>query len=235
MHPRAFTLIELLVVVAIIAILAALILPATGRAKGVARRTACLNNIRQINLAVHAYADDHADSFRAMTNSEPVYVTYKESIQDYISHTGGQTNDLLFACPADDFDCDDPAIKELFEFWNPPPAGKDFYRQQTTHFSSYAFNGEAPDSDTTRVAQKAFVSVREPSRLLLIVELSGAFGLSAHDRRQPYQFNNALAVMSFVDSHVGYIPIYWNGVKGFDGIPAFYDPPAGYDYKWSEK
>lgn len=40
--------------------------------------------------------------------------------------------------------------------------------------------------------------------------------------------------MSFVDGHVSYIPIYWDGVKGFDGISAFYEPPPGYEYKWFE-
>lgn len=34
---------------------------------------------------------------------------------------------------------------------------------------------------------------------------------------------------------VSYIRIYWNGVAGFDGCPAFYAPPEGYDYKWTEK
>ncbi len=232
---RAFTLVELLVVIAILAILAALLLPALSRAKGAAKRTVCINNVRQINMAVHAYADDHADAFRAMTNREPLYVSYKESIQDYLLRDGGKTKASLFICPADDFDCDDPAIKELFSFWEPPPSGKCFHRQQTTHYSSYAFNGDAPNSDTTRAAHKAFSSVREPSRLVLECELSGAFGLSTHDRKQPYQFNNALNVMSFVDGHVSYIRIYWNGVKGFDGGSALYEPPAGYDYKWSEK
>lgn len=41
--------------------------------------------------------------------------------------------------------------------------------------------------------------------------------------------------MSFVDGHVSCLKIYWNGVNGFDGCPAFYEPPAGYDYEWTEK
>src|SRR5687768_14764625 len=56
-RPRGFTLIELLVVIAIIGVLIGLLLPAVQAAREAARRAQCVNNLKQIGLAVHNYAD----------------------------------------------------------------------------------------------------------------------------------------------------------------------------------
>ena len=58
-----FTLIELLIVISVIAILAAMLLPTLGVARGKAKTTRCLSNMKQLGLCVNLYLGDNKDWF----------------------------------------------------------------------------------------------------------------------------------------------------------------------------
>ena len=91
---QAFTLIELLVVIAIIAILAAMLLPALSKAKQKAKQTGCINNMRQIGIALVMYADDFNQYPGNLRTANGTYVWQPR----ILSFMGNNRN--AFSCPA---------------------------------------------------------------------------------------------------------------------------------------
>jgi prepilin-type N-terminal cleavage/methylation domain-containing protein len=94
-----FTLIELLTVIAIIGILASLLLPVLGRAKGTAKSAACTSNLHQIGVALMVYVQENNDRLPACAG----YLPSQQPALPPITTTlfAGQKTNLLFQCPAD--------------------------------------------------------------------------------------------------------------------------------------
>lgn len=98
---KSFTLIELLIVVAIIAILAAILLPAMGKARERARNTVCINNMKQLNMGIAKYSSVFRDSLMSAYNGR--YTWYKFFIiSGYLNKKSGEKANLMtFKCPSD--------------------------------------------------------------------------------------------------------------------------------------
>ena len=235
---RAFTLIELLVVIAIIGILAALIIAAVSTTKSKARRTACANNLRQINFALRMYSDDSSDKAPRSPNIKgeyiPNFTSYKKGVKNYLNLNGESSpHDTLFACVADTF---------YYEFTatNQTCVAQSLHDQAAYDFTSYWFNSGTPTrfgTNSPGLSEWNISSVKHPDRTVLVAEMAAFEPWSWHSPKRPLPtggdwplFKDAQCNVSFVDGHVRYLKIYWE--SAYSPTAAF-DPPAGYDYQWS--
>ncbi len=100
-------------------------------------------------------------------------------------------------------------------------------------------------SATPGIGGRKLSSIREPARTVLLTEASAFYPYSWHDpsptpgaqliENGGALFNDAKNMVGFVDGHASFVKIYWNtnAVGGVHSMALLYDPPSGYDYKWS--
>jgi hypothetical protein len=86
------------------------------------------------------------------------------------------------------------------------------------------------------IAGMKMASIKEPAQTVLAAEAPAFYPYSWHQPATPIQpewpmFNNAKDVVGFVDGHASYVKIYWD--ESVRANSFCYNPPGGYDYKWS--
>ncbi len=219
---RAFTLTDLLVSVAVLSVLGTVLATRLTAAKEKSRRLVCSANLERVDRAVLSFCADNNQKLPTGPTDDnrlAPWWFYKEQVKRYAGLSGESSpTDAVFACPSDR------------GYSDPAP----FHLDRRFDFSSYVFNGVVlPATPVPNIAGLPLSAVKQPKRTLLVMEWTAHAPLSWHNSKtgkenSPF-YCNAQSVVGFVDGHVNFSRIY------YDGCNAAYtqDPIDGYDYQYS--